>query len=286
MGKKAWKNWVVSQIPLGVVLSLFFYLFITTLLKSLQGNSGHLVYALDDPYIHMAIAKNFSEYGVWGMTRYEFSSTSSSLLYTLLLSFCFKIFGPHHLFPLIINTISAISLLLFVNFILRKSRVNFVFRFVFFLFILYGTPLIPVIFTGMEHIVHTLLNLILTYYASHFIVQANEKHEVILPGNHGEETFSQKKLKIILLLIGPFISMVRFEGIYIILFLSFLIMVKRKNILYGSVFCIVGLSPVFIYGLISLNQGWYFFPNSFVLFSMFFFDEYSLCRNSRKMRLC
>jgi hypothetical protein len=114
----------------------------------------------------------------------------------------------------------------------------------------------------MEHILHAFLNLIVTYYAGLFIVQARDKSEIFFPGPHGKETISQKKLKIILLLIVPFISMVRFEGIYIIIFLSFLIMVKRKNFVYGSIFMLVGLSPILIYGLVSLANGWYFFPNS------------------------
>ena len=39
----------------------------------------HMEYALDDPYIHMAVAKHFVDHGVWGMTPFEFSSSSSSL---------------------------------------------------------------------------------------------------------------------------------------------------------------------------------------------------------------
>jgi hypothetical protein len=42
-------------------------------------NGGSFTYALDDAYIHLAMAKNFP-LGVWGTTRYEFSSSSSSLL--------------------------------------------------------------------------------------------------------------------------------------------------------------------------------------------------------------
>ena len=69
-------------------------------------NDGHIIYALDDAYIHMAIAKNFSQKGVWGVTDEGFSSSSSSLLYTLLLSLIF-LFGPNEIAPLIINLVAA-----------------------------------------------------------------------------------------------------------------------------------------------------------------------------------
>ncbi len=51
--------------------------------------SGHIIYPLDDAYIHMAIAKNFSKYGVWGINKEYFTSSSSSLLYTVILSFSY-----------------------------------------------------------------------------------------------------------------------------------------------------------------------------------------------------
>jgi asparagine N-glycosylation enzyme membrane subunit Stt3 len=44
---------------------------------SIRINGGHLVYALDDPYIHMAIAKNVVQHHVWGVTPFGFTSASS-----------------------------------------------------------------------------------------------------------------------------------------------------------------------------------------------------------------
>ena len=66
-----------------LILSLLLWLILAI---SFSQNQGHLVYALDDAYIHMAMARNFAHYGVWGVTRYGFTSSSSSILWTLLLS--------------------------------------------------------------------------------------------------------------------------------------------------------------------------------------------------------
>jgi hypothetical protein len=48
--------------------------------------NGHLVFALDDPYIQMAMAKNFALHGVWGITRFGFTSASSSPLWTFFIA--------------------------------------------------------------------------------------------------------------------------------------------------------------------------------------------------------
>ena len=52
---------------------------------SVRENDGHFIYQNDDIYIHMAIAKNVANHGVWGVTQHEFTSSSSSILYTLIL---------------------------------------------------------------------------------------------------------------------------------------------------------------------------------------------------------
>ncbi len=37
-----------------------------------QHTQGEIIYPLDDTYIHMAVAKNFVEHHVWGITQYAF----------------------------------------------------------------------------------------------------------------------------------------------------------------------------------------------------------------------
>ena len=54
------------------------------LLSILQKTGGHFVYALDDPYIHLALAENLA-HGHYGINPTEFSSPSSSILWPFLL---------------------------------------------------------------------------------------------------------------------------------------------------------------------------------------------------------
>jgi hypothetical protein len=52
---------------------------------SLVLSDGHLVYTLDDPYIHLAVAENILQ-GGYGVNENHFSSPSSSILFPLLLA--------------------------------------------------------------------------------------------------------------------------------------------------------------------------------------------------------
>src|SRR5579859_966505 len=85
-----------------IILSslVFLEILVAFVLASLSQNDGHLIYTLDDPYIHMAMAKNFALYNVWGITRYGFTSATSSPLWTFLLSLFYRVFGVSDYTPL------------------------------------------------------------------------------------------------------------------------------------------------------------------------------------------
>src|SRR6185436_17091297 len=92
----------------GVLIVLAaFYAFVAY--RLLRLTEGHLVYALDDAYIHMAIAKNLALHGVWGVQAGTFSSSSSSPLWTLLLSGWFRAAGVSDAAPLVLNTLLGVA---------------------------------------------------------------------------------------------------------------------------------------------------------------------------------
>jgi len=84
-----------SHWPLIVAICVFVVTIAIVLIVELCRTKGHLVYALDDAYIHMAMAKNLAQHGIYGVTEYEFSSSSSSPLWTFFLAFGTSIFGVH-----------------------------------------------------------------------------------------------------------------------------------------------------------------------------------------------
>jgi hypothetical protein len=226
---------------------------------------GKLVYVLDDPYIHMAMAKHFAEKGIWGVTPYEFSSSSSSILYTLLLAVCFKFFGVNDFIPLYINIFTAIILILVMNAVLRKQHVGLLIRTLFLLLIVYNTPFPTVIFTGMEHLLHTLINFCCVYLFAQYMADIEKiNSDLELHFNYKEEVknlFSHHQALLWALL---FIAMVRFEGLFLIVIVVGLTLIRRK-LVSAAIFGTVGLLPVGIYGLISTRMGWFFLPNSIVM---------------------
>jgi len=243
------------------VLLFFWIIILVILIQSLILNNGHVIYSLDDVYIHMAIAKNFSKYGVWGVTKKEFSSSSSSLLYSLLLSFLF-LFGPYEIIPLIINLVFSNLIILEAYYILKiKKNIPSYAVIICLVLIILLVPLHFLIFTGMEHTIQICLDVLFFYIASLII----SKEEISSEGNllSSKNRFF-KSDENLLLVLAPLITMVRFEGMFFIIVISALFFLRRK-FFYSIKILVVGFIPIIISGLISTSFGWFFFPNSVIL---------------------
>ncbi|MBX7056531.1 MAG: hypothetical protein K1X75_00605 [Leptospirales bacterium] len=118
---------------------------------SLAGD--HFYYGLDDPYIHLSIARNILS-GVWGLNANQAAGASSSPLWTVLMA------GASALSPnLALYAPLAINLLLLVSalHLLQQALVVFapayssVKRFWWLLFFCLAMPAAPLIAGGMEH---------------------------------------------------------------------------------------------------------------------------------------
>lgn len=242
------------------ILSVLWGITVYFLIVSLSMNDGYLIYAQDDAYIHMAIAKNFSRYGVWGINRYGFSSSSSSLLYTLLLSFCFLLFGPNQIIPFILNLVFA-TLLMYVIYVILKKRFNLPSYAIIMgsIAIIIFAPIPRLIFTGMEHTLHILITISFVYFATKILSKEESKENNIQ--KEKKKFFSDEKL---LLLQAPLVTMVRFEGIFLIVIVLALLILQKK-FLYSIVLGGIGFLPVLIFGMISIYLGWFFFPNSIMV---------------------
>lgn len=219
---------------------------------SIKKNEGHLIYAVDDPYIHMAIAKNFSQHGVWGVTRYEFSSSSSSLLWTLLLSAIYFIFGVNEFSPFILNVIFTTAIIFSVYTIFIKYKLPPSYIFVFLLGIIFITPFPALIFIGMEHTLHVLITILFVYFSAKEL------------SNERPTSLSTNSMPVSLLMLSPLVPLIRYEGLFLILVVCSLFALRKRlqNSFLLGIFAII---PIALYGLTSYLHGWFWLPNSVLL---------------------
>jgi hypothetical protein len=130
---------------------------------TLSATHGHLVYALDDPYIHLALAENLA-HGHYGINPSEPASPSSSLLWPyMLIPFAGT---PLHVFlPLMWNVLFGSLAACLIGMIVAESRVatkpdqehaawqQYVIAFLLILI----ANLASLTLVGMEHVLQVLL---------------------------------------------------------------------------------------------------------------------------------
>lgn len=212
---------------------------VSIVIVSAQRNGGILVYALDDAYIHLAVAKNLVSHFTWGVNPGEFSSPTSSLLWPVILAIAASWHIGEYL-PLILNVSCALLLTLSIRRTLLESLTDGLANILaailpFFCFV----PAIAL--SGMEHLTHAVLVVMM------FGSVKNAK----------EPTW---KLILLSLLLGA----VRYEGVLAILLATVWLSWNRQWRPALAVFA-GGLMPMVVFGVVSLENGWEFFPNSVLL---------------------
>jgi hypothetical protein len=242
--KEFFRKYSVLIVSLSFLYILYFSIFAVTYYR----NEGHYIYSLDDAYIHMAIAKNVALHGVWGVTKYEFSSSSSSILWTGMLAVVYLLFGVRDYVPFLLNLIFASLIILSAFFILNRFRIKPFYSLYILLAIVFLTPLPPLMFTGLEHVMHIWVSLLFIYFVSAEL--------------SGEEKSNRNILW--LLVVSLMLPSIRYEGIFLAVIASILFLIQKRFLNSILVF-ICAFLPIYVFGVISINNGWSFFPNSLLL---------------------
>ena len=261
MKKLIKKHW-----PIFIALVVLLISLVSLLLLSLHKTQGKLIYTLDDAYIHMSMAKNLSKYGIYGITQYEFTSSSSSPLWTIIIAAVYFIFGINESVPFIINSVLSVILLIVIYGILKNSSLGNFLVFVMLIIAIYFTPLLALIFTGMEHVLHILLCFIFIWVIAALMLEENER--------------MAQKNSLLLFFLTIFIAMTRFESYAIILSGCILLLLKRKWKL-TILIAIAGILPLVIYQMISVHHGWPILPNSILIRSQIY--KYELFNSQQVM---
>jgi 4-amino-4-deoxy-L-arabinose transferase-like glycosyltransferase len=212
------------------------------------GNNTHLtdgsyIYPLDDTYIHLAMAKNVALYNNWGVVHNEFSSTSSSPIYTLILSAFIFLFGDSSIYPLLINIFFGNGIILLLFWFFRKNWVLFSCASVF----LFAPVLLHIqILSGMEHTLHVFLIL-----AAFMLLYKHLENK-------------RKTYTFLFIAAVALLCLTRYESMFFIVPAVFVLILHRQYKLVVLTF-VAGFLPVLIFGLYSMAMGGFFFPNSLLI---------------------
>jgi hypothetical protein len=211
---------------------------------------GQFTYALDDAYIHMAMARQLVEHGVWGVTKYNFSATSSSPLWTLILSLLFS-FQINEFVPLLLNSILAVILIFIAARLLRQQGASLILQLVTISALIFLTPLPALAFGGQEHILQTILSLLFVFAAAHEL---------------SGSTTTGNRLFVLPLLAFASVAC-RYEAGALVLLVAIMFATGKRFTRSAVVLC-AGVAPVVIMAAYSLSQGGLFLPNSVLLKSV------------------
>jgi hypothetical protein len=247
-----WKfstRWVLP-----VALIVFLLPVISTEYNVLSFTHGVFSYPFDDTFIHLAIAKNIAFHGIWGISPYEFSSASSSVLYPLLLAGCMKLFGPLTALPLIINVLAGIMLIVVVQKWLSKQGLSGLAQLLGLLTLIILIPLPALVVFGMEHTLQILFDFLFIYT---FAAALEDKRP--LPWS--------------VYLYGVLVMAIRYEGMFIIAGACLLLIFKphyslARRLISAAKLGLLSFLPILIFGLYAMSKGSYFFPNSVLVKSV------------------
>lgn len=231
-----------------IALSCLWLSLIVLLVAILTMNSGQMVYTIDDIYIHMAISRNLNEFSVFGVTRHEFSSSSSSPLWNLIICAGFALVGVNDMVPLALNVLLSTAAVVTMYAILRNLDMSERYITAVLVSFVFFTSLPGLVFTGMEHILHTVFSLVFIVLSTRIITEQ-------------ESNVQQLTL---FMVVTFFVSAARIESMFLVIPVAILFLVKRR---WGFAIAVLGMAalPWAVYGIVSMLNGWLPLPNSLVV---------------------
>jgi len=248
------------------------------LTASLRQNQGRLVYALDDAYIHMAMAKNLAGHGVFGVTPYEFTFATSSPLWTLLLAGIYKVAGVSSAVPLVLNILSALLGLAVLAILFARHAASARGRFLALVLVLYLTPLVPLVFAGMEHTLQVAASLALLMLGAISLADARSpasspaepeplRGNAVTPASRPGASPTRRRGRTappLLYVIAVLAVGIRYEALFLVAAFVLLFLVRRR-VWAALGLALAGALPVVVAGAISVSHGDAWLPTSLLL---------------------
>jgi len=234
------------QWPHAAAIGIVAYIGLTVTLVwlGLRQTGGVFVYAQDDPYIHLTIARTLAHSGVWGIRPEEFAGASSSPLWTLLLAGLQRSGAAAEWVPLILNLASGVGVILIGARIIDRSALQRV-SVPLLLAIVAVTPLATLAIIGLEHTLFLLFALAFGWRVSE-----------ILAGDRPDGVVTS-------LLCAAMVA-TRYEGLFLA-FAAFALLASRRRITPAVMVAIAAAVPVVAYAAYSFANGGPVLPNSVLM---------------------
>jgi len=214
---------------------------------SLKKTGGHFCYPLDDTFIHMAVAKNLVLHGNWGITPNGFVSTSSSPLYTIVLSLFFKIFTVNILMPFVISCLGTLLMLLAMQSELnRYSSLTVLNKSICILVSLLAGAIPALTLLGMEHT----LQIAFTLFFVHSVATVLTDHD--------KTNVWQAAMWAALM------TATRYENASFVI-ASFALLTWQKRFVQAVAIATAGALPLLVFALYSKMHGGDYIPNSILI---------------------
>lgn len=235
-----------SYLPSLIAAALYIALTAAIVLAGYFLAAHHFVYPLDDTYIGMAMAKNLALHGVWGVTRYGFTSSDSSLLLPLLLAAADRLLGVHQIPPMAISWLAGLASIFVAGRMLQGFLSRTAQTAVLILFVLLA-PVYVIGLLGMEHSLHLLFTML---FLSYFL-DPDPAHP------------RPKSLWLFAVATALMVAS-RYEGLFFVA-PAFCVLIWQRHWKPAFVMALAAAIPVAAYAAFSLAHGGYWLPNSVAL---------------------
>ena len=237
-----------SKIPILAGTALVTALTAVAAYAALGQTGGQWVYPFDDAYIHLAMARNAAEHGVWGVTARHFAPATSSPLWTAVLAVVIHLAGWAPLAPIWLNVLLGGLVLWRAERLLKPHALSALARTLLISAGVLILPLPALVLSGMEHTLHILLVLLFAPMAM----------------DYAAHHMPRRSTAFLLMLLAAALVMTRYESLFLLAAAGAILWLKRRRWMAVGVVA-AGLVPIALYGAWMVQQRWFFFPPSLLL---------------------
>lgn len=235
-------------LPLLAALALYLAITIAGVAQIL-GATGEPIYGIDDVHIHMAIARNLAQYGIYGVTPFEATHASSSPLWVLLLAAGFVALGPWYWWPGLLAALSSLAVIGIADRYLRAQSAgsegfgDLAGRGFVLCVVVAGASLPSLTLQGMEHPLHAALVLLTVWLGARTIAERSLDHW----------------RELVLMLLCFALPILRYESLWLTALLVAALLWRRR---YGlaAVLVMASATSVCAVGFWAMSKGLTFLP--------------------------